>query len=104
MVNSIPRVSREDCLFGGLIDSSGRNMLLRSKWKSVENILDNVHRFSKPGELMLDSCAGILATAKECLYLPVHHAVLDVRIRCVVFGCASVAGGSIRRAVFESGL
>lgn len=65
---SVPRERLLSCL----TDGSEKSILLRPEQNSVELMKDLVCKFRKAQELVLNSCAGSLATSQACLQLSGH--------------------------------
>lgn len=84
-LNNILRVPWEEELFSWLTDYSEKKMSLRPEEKSVEGMREPVSKFCMAGEPVMDASAGILATAKSCLYLLEHQQFVGRNKACTCF-------------------
>lgn len=72
-MNNIMPVTPEEWLFCPELGSSGKKVMLWLEQKPVNWMMDAVSKFCKAGEVIVDTCTGMLATAKACLKLPQHR-------------------------------
>lgn len=72
-MNNIPRILPKERAFHSLAANSGKKLMLRAEENPVEWMMDLVSKVSRPGELVLDTCARTFVIAKSCLLLPTHR-------------------------------
>lgn len=69
-MNNILRVPPKERLVCTAPGIAGKMVMLISEQKSVSWTIDLVSSLCKPGELVVDTCAGSLASARNYLQLP----------------------------------
>lgn len=75
-MNNIGKLPHEEIVFRQQCGDSGRKSMARPEQKNVSWMRDVIRKFTKPGMVVVDCCAGTLAVGKAGLSLPEHRRVI----------------------------
>lgn len=85
VTSNIPKLSHQGPVFKNGSFTQRKRFFLRTEWKPIVHVHDNLHKYSKPGALVFDPCLVIGATEKACLSENKHPKFIgfDNHRRCV---------------------
>ena len=73
-MNNIPRVPNNEKIFlPSHSKQMGPRQMLRPEQKSRQWMMDIIEKFTKPGDLVVDPCAGTFSVAMACMLMPKHR-------------------------------
>lgn len=78
-MSNIPRIPQKERVYKGKSGKYGFKLLMRLEQRSTAWIKDIVQKFTDPGSLVVDDCAGTFSVTKASIILRKHRRFIECK-------------------------